>query len=337
MTVTALCFVLTAGGGCKVADDACHDNDPGCDLLALLSYVYFEDVFVAVGARSGNAVILRSPDGRSWTDTGFSAPGVPLVDVAFGNNTFVAIAGGGAISQAYYSTNGGLEWRTGNAYAAATLNSIAYGNGVFIAVGTAGAVRYSTDGGINWSSSSIPAGFNAQGLASNGQGTFIAAATGAIGSARSVDGGATWTTQGAPVSALNDLTYGATQGGTEFFGVALGSIGSYTTDATTWNGNNTGAVSGTRAVAIGNNAVVAAGNLGEIRYERNHTNPAWPNGATAGSQNLFDIVFGVGRFVAVGAGDSVHYSITDGATWSPATGVTGSSTLQGVDFGRVLR
>jgi hypothetical protein len=119
-------------------------NGPGPGLFAV---AFGQDTYLAVGGGQrfappygGYTTVVESPDAQTWVKTSNQAGGV-FSDVAFGNESFVAL--GGATVQT--RTNG--VWASGPD--ATALLGIGFGRGRFVAVGYGGLVQTSEDG-LSW-------------------------------------------------------------------------------------------------------------------------------------------------------------------------------------------
>ena len=116
----------------------------GISALALAQGLsYGNGVFFAAGIGS----VITSPDGVTWTDRQISGAGV-FLDVAFGNQLFVALDGAGRI----YTSTDSVNWTQRRQNDGDTWRSLVYGNGMFVAFAdTAGGdgAMYSIDG-VTW-------------------------------------------------------------------------------------------------------------------------------------------------------------------------------------------
>ena len=114
---------------------------------------YGDDKFVAVGNTSTTAY---SSDGISWT--GSSIANTNWTGVAYGNGTFVAVAGFGQSGAYSYD---GINWNLSNLPTnGGGIKFITYGNGYFIVTNyVSTAINYSRDG-INWSTSTRTSTFS---------------------------------------------------------------------------------------------------------------------------------------------------------------------------------
>lgn len=125
-------------------------------------------IFMTVAAKSN--VSAWSTDGYTWNNSYLPAEQV-WVEVAYGANTWVAVANRRGVSDlssettnaAAYSTDNGITWNHCNLPANGNWVSVAYGNGVFVAIQggiwglTHSAIATSTNG-INWTLRSNPFG-----------------------------------------------------------------------------------------------------------------------------------------------------------------------------------
>jgi hypothetical protein len=156
--------------------------------------------FVAVGYNSGGqGAAWSTNNGSTWTDTAPFPLGIPTqnwTSIAFGNNTFVAIAG----STVTHSTDGNT-WSPSiiipSPFADRIGTSVTFANGIFIAVDGLDSVAKSTDG-INWTVTTLPPSdkgtYGAMSVA-YGSGVFVTLPAGSRQTATSPDG-ITWSLGG---------------------------------------------------------------------------------------------------------------------------------------------
>jgi len=239
----------------------------------LVSGITYGTQFVAVGYYS-SGVINYSSDGTSWTNvtsTGFGLSDIN--DVAYGGGTYVAVGDDGKIA---YSTNG-TTWTavSDSTFGTTNINGVTYGNGKFVAVGSSGKMAYSNNG-TTWT-------------AVNNSGT----------------------------ATLKGITYGGASGNEKFIVVGNSVIGyqiSYSTDGITWTNSQSIISSGLNdsinRVAWGGNKFVAVASKGVMYYSLDGINWAKIEGGTGAGKSQFDstgnyssikdIVYGGGKFLAVG-------------------------------------
>ena len=84
-----------------------------------------------------------------------------LMDVTFGNNTFVAVGSSGTIVR---STDNGSSWDNATSPTSKGLFGVAFGNNTFVGVGGYGNIVRSTDNGSTWDSVTSPTGNSLQGV-----------------------------------------------------------------------------------------------------------------------------------------------------------------------------
>jgi hypothetical protein len=119
-----------------------------------------------VAGGEGGKMAYSTDNGVTWTavadstiwNVGTSSTGVILTasiqDIAYVNNRFVAVGGGGRMA---YSSDG-VSWTAGAENVLGTsiygtgnsITAIAYGNNRFVAVGSQGKMAYSDDNGVTW-------------------------------------------------------------------------------------------------------------------------------------------------------------------------------------------
>jgi hypothetical protein len=240
---------------------------------------------VAVG-QGGRRV--WSPDGLTWTDDrqdarGEADPTKHLLAVAFGGGRVVAVGGGcvvGARCAGRLMIFDGERWtETPLPDGQSWLSSIAYGGGVWVAAGAGGGTVVSPDGGKHWMArNSLPATVRALGYGSVG-GTAMFVAVGDNGLRAHSRDGVSWldVKQGFP--GVDDP-------------VSL------------------------RALAIGNETIVAAGAAG--RRIRSSNGADWTDPA-AGGHDLASLVFADRTFLAYTDNGVVFLSTDDGRSWRPQT------------------
>jgi hypothetical protein len=177
----------------------------------------------------------------------------------------------------------------------ASYNDVAYGAGKFITVSSSGRVFTTDDGGATWTEANV--GFN------------ITLLKIIFGGGRFVAGGNNFGTGVYAVTSTNGVDWIATD------------------LAPT---NSAAAVQG---LAFGNNRFVAVFSDGSISTSDNGIN--WMNQNSMTTQNLRDVTYGNGLFVAVGATAFTDHTILtsdDGINWMNRTN-PGTARLNGVTFG----
>jgi len=163
-------------------------------------------LYVAVGSRSSNTVILTSPDGQTWTENmsiGFVLKSIS--DVVWSGQQFVATTTLGSFPQEaiVLTSTDGLTWVpvTISTDSVSTF-SIVWAGDQFIAGGIVGRVFTSPDG-VNWNEVTAPRASNLWAGAWSG---FTWVAGGHAGHVSTIDGGNTW--RSGPLSGFHGIAYG---------------------------------------------------------------------------------------------------------------------------------
>jgi hypothetical protein len=280
--------------------------------------------FVAVEGNFSNSVAY-STGGVAWTVTTLPANDDSTesnwVDIAFGNNRFVAIADSSAM--AAYSFNG-INWFKSNLPGIFEWTHITYSQGVFYVTSRGDRAASSPDG-VTW--------------------TLRDGSTASLNvTATSRD---TISTSYIETSTLTSGTWNSViHDGTRFVAVGFsGSAGLYatSTDGTSWTNNTLPTVNSTfeyTGVAYnGTNQYVAiiGGNGGtrNIAFSSNAT--SWTGQLNALTANGFwkQVIWAGDRYVAIrGDSASVNFS-TNGTTWTNAAVTGGSSEISAVAYGRI--
>ena len=107
----------------------------------LVDVLFANGRFTVVGIRDDK--VFTSTDGLTWTDTKV----LPILSLAYGNNTYVETSGNGAILSSADGLNGTAV--SNPAPVSEDLYSVAYGNGRFVATGDKGSIVMSTSGALN--------------------------------------------------------------------------------------------------------------------------------------------------------------------------------------------
>jgi len=336
------------------------------DALYLTGIVYANELFVAVGSAGG---IYTSPDGLTWTKR---TPGSTqnLWQVAYGNGAFVT-AGGTDILKSV----DGITWSTIQSKFGDSILDVVYANNQFITVGVPGATVYtSPDGNAvsngSWKTESVGNMPVAPGSINYFNGMYVATFPVMGNNAYSSPDLSTWT----ELTGTDNLAYTDVLNGKL---VGVGNHGEIlvSADGINWSKKNTPIGVSLRQTVYFNNRYIAVGSGGTILTSTNLENWTldYPVGvtfelkaiATNGSNfvtigqsativssadwvtfNKFntnlsgvqDVVYGGGKFVAVGTGKDIYYSV-DGNNWSAAhlddnmTYTLENVTLENVTYG----
>ena len=304
-----------------------------------------------VTAINGDDVTMRKVvaqgDGPvNWVavaDSSFGTSGI--LGVAWGNNTWVAVANEGKVA---YSSDGRtwtlVTWTAAMPTPFGTQNnqmySVAFGNGIFIAIGRQGTA--SSPDGRTWTRITTSNGSN---LAFGG-GRWVAVG-GRGHTANSTDNGSTWTNVSAGDiygtstavgrSGIMAVVYGNNRWviGGDGGRMATSSNGAAWTavaNSTFPSGNQNYAIG---SIAWGGNRFVATGNQG-IAYSSDGTNWTKVADTTFTSRSISGAAFGNNRWVAVGYPAKIAYS-TDAASWTQVSntgfGTTNNDSIGAVAYG----
>jgi len=260
-------------GEVRVSGDAFTWTNQTFDTsMESLSIAYANGAFVAAGdypyVTGGNkeGALQTSANGVNWTLTHQSGYCNAYYDVAFLNNTFVAVGDLGHVSQSADGSNWGSVDSRG-AWTD-TFNGVAYGHGVYVVVAPYGRILTSpVNPGIT-TGYLTPTSQNLQGIVF-GNGQFVV--VGNSGTILTSPDGTNWTAQvSGTANALNAVIYAAG------FYVVVGANGTVLSspDGVTWTARNPGTSNTLRGVTYGLGHFVAVGVAGTIAISTDETPPA---------------------------------------------------------------
>jgi hypothetical protein len=275
----------------------------------IYSVAYGNNRFVA-GGNAGR--FAYSTNGSTWTNsTGTESF---IVNAITYGTQFVAVGYFGIIN---YSSDG-ISWNnvTETTFETSYINDVAYGGGRYIAVGEDGKMAYSTNGS-SWTAiaNSTFGTSDIYGI-TYAAGKFVA--VGASGKMAYSTNGTTWTAvtdSKFSTSTIYGITYGGSSGKEKFIAVG-GSYIAYSTDGISWTSATSGYYAsglfsrGLNRIAWGGNKFVAVASAGVMLYSLDGINWARIDGGTGAGKTQFDtdslstirdIVYGNGRFLAVGS------------------------------------
>jgi hypothetical protein len=203
--------------------------------------------FVAVASAGAGNRAAYSADGLSWTSAS-TITSAAYVDVAYGENKFVAIASDSVTVRV--SLDGEI-WDGTGTLAETGFTAVAYGMGLFVAVKSGSRiVNRTTDGTGTWTSVALALPSTAAWIDITwGNGRFVAiAGGGSTAAAYSLDG-VTWTAATLPAGTWTHVAYG--QG--VFMAVSTTTAAAVSEDGVTWTSKTTDTASGGFAsAAFGN-------------------------------------------------------------------------------------
>jgi hypothetical protein len=289
---------------------------------------------------------------------------IGINDIAFGNNTFVAVGDNGKMAR---STDNGASWTVvvdstfPSGYYGGKIYAIAFGNNTFIATGEDGKAAYSTDNGETWIQvTGIVSGNGIDGIAF-GNGVFIVFSGFYDGSymARSTDNGQTWSpvTSNTFSSPTNVEIQGIGYGNNVFIAVGSNNTILRSTDyGLNWSKVVDGSFGSTAVYSIayggGSTFVAGAGayskatNTGGKMAVSNDSGVTWTQIATIGASSFSSVFpnyaqmrmgYGNNTFVAWGSNLKMVTS-TNGQDWTQVSGGLGYSdssgdSIYGIAFG----
>jgi photosystem II stability/assembly factor-like uncharacterized protein len=293
---------------------------------------------------------MSSDSSIEWKIQSISANG--FAEIAFGDNTFVAVASAGNDNRSAYSVNG-IDWAqpsTNKIAGNVAWSSVAYGDNTntFVAVGaysqqlTQVNVSVSTNNGATWTAKNTDAVRFTQNGVAFGNGVFIS--VGNSGSImKSTDNGNTWTSKTPTVSTahLNFVVYHNSRF------VAVGASGTVlisTDNGENWSKQSTAVIMGTTlimSVASNGTNLVAVGASGKIFVSTNH-GETWVLKSVGNITSTYNsVVSNEGStFVAVSSGTitgtpKIVISTNSGTDWSQMeTPIAINCTLNSVAFGK---
>ena len=279
-------------------------------------------------------------------DSSFGTSNNQINDVAFGNNTWVAVGQNGKIA---YSTDNGRSWTAVPAGTAAnqsgfrnvtSVNAVAFANNMFIAVGGDGTnaslagISYSTDG-RTWTAVASPPQGGWNGIAYGGGRWVIVggfAQSVPTQTAYSTDG-RTWTTVDVS-GAIPSSVYGVAFANSRFVATGNGRTAT-STNGSSWTAGTNAPSSILRGIAFGSNRWVVVGNGSRMGYSTDGASwtavPQANNGGFGQSSDIYGLGFGNNRFVAAGANGRMAYS-TDGASWTAVANTTFTATIRAIAY-----
>jgi hypothetical protein len=286
-------------------------------------------ITVGTSARTVESTILTSADFNSWKRRTYDLV-ESLIDIAYGNNMFVAVGYDGAI----FSSRDGSEWvlrRLGTN----DLRGVVFGDGRFVVVGDNKTILISTDG-VSWPLPSSGTR-NTLNMVTYGAGKYVA--VGEYGTVLTSVDGDSWVYRTTDVTAeLKKVAFG-----NDRF-VATGReiiLVSDTAEGIRWNNyfnKNTGSLSD---IAFGNGVFVGIGGFGRLLTSVD--GKVWQKQKLEGRVRLRNIIFADGKFLLIGR-DNIFES-TNGYSWqhvsannrSLSTSITaGKGLLVGVgDYGTI--
>jgi len=277
----------------------------------IYSVAYGNNRFVA-GGNGGR--FAYSTNGTTWISSTMSEGTSYIVQGITYGTQFVAVGYYGRID---YSSDG-TSWTnvTDTTFGSSFINGVAYGSGKYVAVGEDGKMAYSTNGSTWTTVTDSTFGTSAIYGITYAAGKFVA--VGASGKMAYSTTGTSWTTVADSqfsTSTIYGITYGGPSGMEKFIAVG-GNYIAYSTDGITWSRATSGYYSGglfsrgLNRIAWGGNKFVIVASAGVMLYSLDGINWGRIDGGIGTGKTQFDtddlstirdIVYGGGRFLAVGS------------------------------------
>ncbi|HET7921267.1 MAG TPA: hypothetical protein VFM15_00775 [Gammaproteobacteria bacterium] len=280
------------------------------------SVAYGNSRWVAVGTGAGIGVIGASSDGKTWTLTQEnSTTYYYLHNVAFGNNTFVALSESGILT----STDG-IAWSAANVPTSngvtpypQNLVAAAYGNGLWVAVDDFfltenGLGIWTSTDGLSWNILLLNTPYAQPTAMTYGNGTFVIVGYGGL--LLTSPDGANWTNRS---FTTGQAMMGVTYANGEFVAVTNDGEILTATDATGQWTSNAASVNGFNAIGYGGGVFLAVGSVSGAMVYVSTDAQTWTNATSylpnaIASSPLNGIAYGNGTFVAVGDSGAVAVS-----------------------------
>lgn len=260
--------------------------------------IFASDRFVTVGA---GGTILSSPDGKKWMASDKNA-GDYIVSVAFGNDTFAAVAADSG--NVFLSTN--LSTWTVHKTALPRIKDIAFGAGLFVVGGVGGFLATSKDT-TNWNTIRIPTQGTITSITAGGR--YLIATIGSSTGIRFSQDGINWIPVFDPYYPAGNASC--------FGGGSFVSVGYYASlvGAPEKDWIRTNLDENYLGVGYGLGSYVAVGASG--RMLRSPDAIHWSRVSSGTAKALFSVSSGAGQLVTVGTGSTILRS-DDGISWKHA-------------------
>lgn len=275
-------------------------------------------------------ISISSP-GASAT-TGTFAQTKNWKSVTFGNR-YVAISTdvdetGDIPGNSFAYSDGGLSWTSGSLPALALWSTVAYGDGIYVALSHSDIAAKSTDG-IIWELTSI-ASANWESVV-YGNDKFVAVASGGTTAAYSLDG-TTWTLTTLPEGAdWSSVTFGKNKFVAVAFSDSTSTQTVYSSDGITWSSGSF--AGGCSSVTFGNNKFVAIdGSVSGDTAFYSFDGITWTSVTLPATEEWTSVTYGQGKFVAVAKAHNSALLSDDGINWDVSPGF-GTQDWTSVTFG----
>lgn len=303
-------LVVGDAGTILISQNATTWTSVGGQMADLRDITYGNGYYVAVGSLNGQAHLISSSDGLTWTtqNTGLSEP---LNAVAYFGSIFVAVGDKGSVA---WSQNG-TTWTSVPSITTANLVSITPGNGLFVAISDAlsGPRVFVSQLGTTWSPRSLSSTYdNVQlhGIGYYNLNYAIAASGGQIFISSDTT---TWSPRVLQQDVDGEMlaVLGSARGwnvvgrGAKIYhGISL---------LAGWSRYSTGPQFASNALAEGGGYWVSVGNKGQIGGSANGS--TWVNRTSNTQQDLRAVTIGGIWWVAAGKDGALMASQLNGDNW----------------------
>ena len=278
------------------------------------------------------AELNDSSVGASWSAYQDVLGAAVILDIAYGNNVWVAGGNSGRVTR---SADDGVAW---DAYqdvlGSNQILDIAYGGGVWHACGTSGRITRSVNDGVTWEAyQTINTGITLIDIAYGNNVWHAASESGGLIS-RSTNNGVTWETPQTILGASNitDVEYNS---GVWIAGGTSGRITRSTDNGVTWEAYQTilGGTVQISDIEYGNGVWVASGASGRITRSTDN-GVTWEAYQTIlGGVQINKISYGNSTWVAAGNSGRVSISTDNGVTWQAYQTINGGEHLNAISYG----
>ena len=259
---------------------------------------YINNMFYALSG----GYVCRSKDGVNWSNIQI-APSQVLKDIIFAKNQYVVVGGSGTIM----TSPDGTSWTSQTSGVSTYLNGIVFANNMYVAVGNSGTIITSSNG-TSWTSRTSGTNNGLQGI------TFANNIFVAVGNTKTIltsANGTTWTSQTTPSSPNNYFAVGSAEG--KIYALGNGNYAT-STDGITWTASDSFGY--LRDIMSVYNKHYICGDGGIIMYSEDGVN--WNReGSGVGSNDMYDVVYVEGLFVACGVNEI--YTSENGKIWTQRT------------------
>ena len=241
---------------------------------------------------AGSNAAGYSTNGTTWVATSLPAPAT-WIKVAYGNNTFVAVAASGQIAYSF----DGIAWIAATA-PVKTYSSVVYGNGLWVAVATGGTAISTSADGVTWSAGTLPEGADWSDI-TYGKGKFVTVSQSDSSTAQTAysTDGTTWIL-GSFIGGCRAIAYGNNR----FVAIEGGYAGAnnafYSFDGITWTPVTIDTQNWQTIKYFQGTFVAVAESYDKVAVSTDGVN--WSYRSLSGTQSWRDIAGGgVGKFVAI--------------------------------------